>query len=419
MLFRFCLYGFLKNQLYFDPFLILAFLEKGLSFSVIGLLIGFREICINILEVPSGAVADSLGRRWAMVASFAAYIPSFLLLGLGESTAVLFPAMFLFACGEVFRTGTHKAIIFAWLSREQRSAEKTRVYGYTRSWSKLGAALSVVIGGILLFVTRDYTVLFWACVPPYVINIVNLGTYPSYLDARQHQRRTVAQVFQTLRNAFVHVRHNKTLRTILIESMAYEGTYRSTKDYLQPVLRAAILGLPVLAFMQSEQQTAVAVAVVYGGLYVASSLASRHADHFVRRAGSSAKALRTIWGLTCLLFIVLGLGITGQAMWVGVAAFVTLALVQNFWRPIIVGACASEAEDVETATVLSVESQARSLFTALLAPVVGILIDFTGSINSDYRFLPVACAGVIISLAALTVNRKRIQAGGNAKIFQP
>ena len=32
MLFRFCLYGFLKNQQYYEPFLILVFREKGLSF---------------------------------------------------------------------------------------------------------------------------------------------------------------------------------------------------------------------------------------------------------------------------------------------------------------------------------------------------------------------------------------------------
>ena len=49
MLKRFCLYGFLKNQRYFEPFLWLAFLEKGLSYSQIGFLIGFREVAINAL----------------------------------------------------------------------------------------------------------------------------------------------------------------------------------------------------------------------------------------------------------------------------------------------------------------------------------------------------------------------------------
>ena len=61
MLFRFSLYGFLKNQRYFEPFILLAFMQKGLSFAMIGLLIGFREICINIMEIPTGAVADVAG----------------------------------------------------------------------------------------------------------------------------------------------------------------------------------------------------------------------------------------------------------------------------------------------------------------------------------------------------------------------
>ena len=61
MLARFCLYGFIKNQKYYEPFLYLAFLEKGLSFTAIGLLIGFRAVCTNLMEVPTGAMADALG----------------------------------------------------------------------------------------------------------------------------------------------------------------------------------------------------------------------------------------------------------------------------------------------------------------------------------------------------------------------
>ncbi|MEE9435982.1 MAG: hypothetical protein V3V37_04805, partial [Candidatus Adiutricales bacterium] len=72
LIFRFSLYGFLKNQQYYDPFIVLVFLEKGLSFFMIGLLIGFREICINIMEIPSGAMADMFGRRRSMILAFSA-----------------------------------------------------------------------------------------------------------------------------------------------------------------------------------------------------------------------------------------------------------------------------------------------------------------------------------------------------------
>ena len=70
MMFRFSLYGFLKNQQYYEPFIILALLEKGQSFTSIGLLVGIRELAITLLEIPSGALADLYGRRRSMVLSF-------------------------------------------------------------------------------------------------------------------------------------------------------------------------------------------------------------------------------------------------------------------------------------------------------------------------------------------------------------
>ena len=92
MIRRFSLYGFLKNQQYYDPFLILAFREKGLSFLSIGLLIAFREVMINVFEVPSGAVADTWGRRRSMIFSFCAYIVSFVLFGAAAGVPLDRPA---------------------------------------------------------------------------------------------------------------------------------------------------------------------------------------------------------------------------------------------------------------------------------------------------------------------------------------
>jgi len=63
MLFRFSLYGFLKNLRFFDPFIVLIFLESGLTFFQIGLLYAIRDLATNILEIPTGIYADAFGRR--------------------------------------------------------------------------------------------------------------------------------------------------------------------------------------------------------------------------------------------------------------------------------------------------------------------------------------------------------------------
>ena len=103
MIFRFSLYGFLKNQRYFEPFLILAFLQMGLSFLEIGMLIAFRELCVNVLEIPSGSIADLYGRRRALLLSFGAYVVGFVTFGFADQFAVLFGAMFFIAVGDAFR----------------------------------------------------------------------------------------------------------------------------------------------------------------------------------------------------------------------------------------------------------------------------------------------------------------------------
>ncbi len=55
-----------------------------------------------------------------------------------------------------FATGTHKAIIFCWLQHEGRGDEKTATYGYTRSWSKIGSAVSVVVAAGIVMTDGRY-----------------------------------------------------------------------------------------------------------------------------------------------------------------------------------------------------------------------------------------------------------------------
>ena len=76
--YKFCAYGFLKNLRFFEPFLILFFLEGNLSYLQIGVIYTIREVIRNIFEIPSGLAADVLGRRRTMITSFSLYIISFL-----------------------------------------------------------------------------------------------------------------------------------------------------------------------------------------------------------------------------------------------------------------------------------------------------------------------------------------------------
>jgi MFS family permease len=416
MLFRFCLYGFLKNQRYFDPFLFLAFLEKGLSFTAIGLLIGFREVCINVMEIPTGAIADVLGRRRAMNFSFVSYVAAFAVFGFSTQIWMLFAAMLMFSVGEAFRTGTHKAIIFDWLAREGRADQKTRVYGFTRSWSQLGSALSVIIAAVMVFVTRDYSKVFLFSIIPYLANIVNFMGYPGYLDGPRTGSGSLGAVARMLWESFRNSFRNRSLRRLFAESMCFDGTFKVTKDYAQPILRSAAVAMPVMIGLSDRQRTAVLVGAIYMALYLASSYASRHSETLARRAGSEQRGARWIWWADLAIFGVMAVAITLSYLLadgredaarvaplvVAAGGFVLLSIIANFWRPIMVSRFANHADPSQTATVLSIESQGKSLFAALLAPLLGLAVDL---MPGGLQFLPVGVIGVVVALLILGTSR--------------
>jgi MFS family permease len=125
---KFCAYGFLKNLRFFEPFMVLFLLNAGLTYLQIGLLYSLRMILQNFLEIPSGIVSDALGRRRTMITSFVFYMLSFLAFFFSGKMPGFVIAMSIFALGEAFRTGTHKAMIFDFLTIHNLQHLKVHYY---------------------------------------------------------------------------------------------------------------------------------------------------------------------------------------------------------------------------------------------------------------------------------------------------
>ena len=410
MLFRFSLYGFLKNQRYFEPFLLLVLVDKGLSFTAIGLLIAIRELTVNCLEIPSGAIADLWGRRNAMILAFIAYIASFLLFGMADRFALLAGAMFFYGIGEAFRTGTHKAMIFAWLELQGRTDERTLVYGYTRSWSKLGSALSVIIATAIVLFSHSYEYVFYVAVIPHLMCLVNFLGYPSELNRSEDARPSLANLTQRTVQTLRDTVRRRNLRRVVVEGMAFDGTFATVKDYLQPILEAAaVLGaghLLLVADLEPIQQSAVFIGAAYLVLHLMSAAASRQAHHLVRVMGDEQRAARVYWAIGALLFLAIAIGAYSAAIWTAIVAFVLLHVLQNLWRPVLIGRLAVRSDESHRATTLSIESMARRMLMMILAPLLGWAVDVAGDPGSGVAFWPVGAVGVIIFVYfAITYRR--------------
>lgn len=375
MIFRFSIYGFLKNLRFFEPFLILYFLSLGLNFFQISILISFREIVINILEIPSGTFADIFGKRISLIFSFIFYILSFLIFSFFSGYAIFFLAFAFFSIGEAFRTGTHKAIIFDYLKQHGMEDQKTRIYGFTRSWSKMGSAVSAVIAAVILFFIRDYQVVFMASIIPYALNIINFLGYPA--ESRKKFKGSKTGLFiKELTGSFGQCFKFRPLRHLIITSMSYEGIFAIAKEYLQPIIKSFALSLPLFIFLDNHKRTAILIGIIYVCVSLLSSISSRNAYKFVKK--DSKSTLRILLILTIFSHILIAFFLKINFLIFPILLFLCLYIFQNIWRPIVISQVNEYSPQEKTTTILSIESQSKSFFVFLFAPLFGLLIDHTG-----------------------------------------
>jgi MFS family permease len=377
MFYRFSAYGFLKNLRFFEPFILLIFRDNGLSYLQIGLLYSIRDIANNLLEIPTGVFADAFGRRKAMVLAFTSYIASLSIFFIFREFYAYVIAMIFFAFGEAFRSGTHKALILEYLKLNNMLDVKVAYYGRTRGASQLGSAFNSIIAAALLFYTGDYRFMFIATTIPYIIDLVNLATYPKELDGELPSIKSgmiLSQMKMTIKDFSSIFTSRYTMKAIL-NSASFSAIFKSTKDYLQPILESFALGLPFLLVLDDVKRSGVVIGLVYFCIYLLTSYSSRNSV----RLSMKFRTLSVPINLTFLI----GMGflvIAGFSTWQGVRLlsiliFLMFYMLQNLRKPMSVAFLSDQISQKVMASGLSVETQFTTIIAALVAPLIGFLAD--------------------------------------------
>ncbi len=402
--YRFSAYGFLKNLRFFEPFIILYFREIGFSFLEIGILFAIREISTVLLEVPTGFVADIGGRKTSMVFSMAAYIVSFLTFFFFPSYAAAAGAMVLFACGEAFRTGTHKAMILEYLRLTGQEEWKPDYYGATRAASKLGSAINALIAATMVFISGSYRYIFLAAALPCVINMINLASYPGTLNGTDVGSHSTSPGIKDTLNYFVSILRDPDTRLSIMNSAFFDGFFKVLKEYLQPVLKAMAIGLPLLTALNDDRRTAIVVGLVYFVLGLAARTASRCSGKVSRRRKGVVASINITWIIGFSALIIAGIFQELSLYVVVIGAYLVLFTLQNLRRPLCVTYISDKVPHRVMASGLSVESLIKTLFMAILAPVCGYVADLAGV------GITVASAGLLMGLLYVPLRlRKQVQ----------
>lgn len=375
--FKFCFYGFLKNLRFFDAFFILFLVEKGLPYTQIGILYAVREIIINLFEIPSGIIADTYGRKSSLIGSFFVYIISFYVFYLSNDFWLFMIAFILYGIADAFRSGTHKGMIMDYLKLNNWEKQKINYYGHTRSWSQKGSAISSLIAGLIVFSSGKYQNIFLYSIIPYLLNLLLIISYPKELNRSFEliNLKSSIGIRLTIKSFLKIIKQPNVLK--LINTSAIHTAYlRAVKDYIQPLMVNVAFIIPIMLTFETEKKNGIIIGMIYFIIYLATSRASQISSKIAAKNKQNISYTTLlfgfIFGIICGVFYIYDLWI------ISLIAFVGIYIVENIRKPILTGFIADNVPNEILTSVISAQSLLRTIITATLALVFGIIADNYG-----------------------------------------
>jgi MFS family permease len=135
------------------PVEILLMQARGLTSTEIGLVIGIAALVTAVLELPTGGLADTIGRRGVLLAGGALTLASFVVFAVAGTLAAFVAGSFVFATGRALQSGPLKAwfidTVKTTVPEPEHDDVLTRGLALGGTAIGLSLALGAVSGGLL------------------------------------------------------------------------------------------------------------------------------------------------------------------------------------------------------------------------------------------------------------------------------
>jgi len=373
----------------FDSAIWIIYLQsRGYSLAEIGLAESAFHLAPVLLEVPSGALADLIGRRWTLMISGLLTATGVALLWLAPSLPVVMLALFLSGASYSFASGSDQAYLYDALGGVPEGHARytgivgrllgaAYVVGAAATW--LGAALSEVSYGI-----------------PFALGI-GAGLGGAWLAAglvEAPRQRATAGVHRSIRTHAAEARGVLARRPDVAMVLLLSGLFWTASTVAHLYLQAAL--------------TARGLSNSTIGLVAGISLLLNAAGAaLLGRVARRGRFARQFAGVTA----VAGLGLSGMAaepILLAIGAYLVAQIAYGLAEPLLIAWFNRQIPSDQRATILSLESWIFSVVMIGVFPVAGTMAERLG-----WATLYLACGAVSLALGAavLVAAPRRSQTG--------
>lgn len=383
------------------PVTVLLATARGLTPVDIGLVFTAHSVVVVLLELPTGGLGDSLGRRPVLLLSGTVNLAGLLLVVVASSPLAFAAAYAVIGTARALDSGPLESWYVDALHELDPTADPTT--GLSRAGVASGAALTLgaVVGGLLpllsdsslalpYVVAAGLTVAQLACVAVLVVPVGPARPPRSAGAALAHGVRDVPRV---VREATALARRDRSLRLLLVLTVC-TGAALTTIELLAPLRFAAVTG----GVARGGGAYGVVVALGFAGAAVGAGLAPT-GRRLLRGSAPRTIAVAATGGAAVM--VGLGLADSVALLGVGFAAFYLLNGISGPLRQRLLHERVGAAHRTTMVSVLSLALQLGGVIDNQIAPRL-------------YALAPVlafGAAGAVLLVLALVALRLPSDAG--------
>ena len=188
------------------PIIVLFWQENGLDLFQVFALQALYAVAVVLLEVPTGMVADRLGKRTSLIAGTWAMVIGYVGYAMGHGFVAFLAAEIALAFGSALISGADTSLLYDTLKALDREDEYTRREGRARALQLASFAGCNLLGGVIG--SYDYRAAMWATavgpalalfIMPWFIEVQARGPMSSVAEAWRGYRGLMDQAIRFVR----------------------------------------------------------------------------------------------------------------------------------------------------------------------------------------------------------------------------
>lgn len=233
---KYYLYVASRSEGFIYPIVTLFLLHRELSFAEVGLVNGLFFAGTVAGEIPTGYVADRLGRRNSLIVSSAAVTGVMLWFTIADTVAEFSLLYVVWGVGVTFRSGAGDAWLYDTLDERHTTEAYARIKGRASAAFLLTSAVTSLVGGYVYSIDRVAP--FYGAAAVTASGVLILLTFPTTRGGADDERFTASDAVSIVRTQFLR----PPLRSFIVVTAVLLAVPETVDLFVQPI--SVDLGVP-------------------------------------------------------------------------------------------------------------------------------------------------------------------------------